>query len=443
VVACAALVAYALLPWEWSFVDDDGSISRLTGAQATYGWLPGIAQATYESMRFDLSWGLFRPAYWVYTATFYALPVGVAHALRLAMLAVAVAGPVAIVARRTVARRTATRRRLAMSSLTGLALLADPSLYLGLWYPSLQELSALSCVGLGLLVPRRVAVRVVLFAFAAWFKAPFVWLLLAYGIALWLRRESRRSALLALGLAAVTLTGIALFAHGGFYEGSMHLTTRQLRTNLDLVSGLIGPALITVVGGVLALGTRTRTPSALSIAMLTGGLAYLANLLPWGLGIGSYYAAPWVYLLTTGTVLLLCDGPTPSRTLMAGTLSACVAWVVLTDLPMLHQGLGTASNVNELRDCVMRLPDRSAIGYNRVEGWIRLQQIVLRHKPGWHGHIYLVVAGATGAANNGQQLDYYIEQHGYPRGADNLRSGPVVCGTSQSTVYQVVAGSGR
>src|SRR5690348_13682189 len=94
------LAVTAALPWEWSFIDDGALLTALHAQQQAHGALLGIPADIYQMYRVDLTWGLFRPSYWVYAGTFYLLPVGLAHAVRLAMVVAALGGPLALIGRR-------------------------------------------------------------------------------------------------------------------------------------------------------------------------------------------------------------------------------------------------------------------------------------------------------------------------------------------------------
>src|SRR2546430_16862027 len=76
-LACGlgALVGYATLPWEWSFIDDTGALAILHGQQDAHGTLGGILGAAHVWYRLDLDWGLFRPAWWLYGGGVFA-PAG-------------------------------------------------------------------------------------------------------------------------------------------------------------------------------------------------------------------------------------------------------------------------------------------------------------------------------------------------------------------------------
>src|SRR5256885_1375190 len=232
------LIGYGALPWGRSFIDDPGALAILHGQQGAHGTLGGILAASHVWYRVDLDWGLFRPGWWLYAGTFYLLPAGAAHAVRLLMLGVAVAGPLALALR--------VRPVLVWA---GAVVAANVSLYRGLWYVSLQELSGLCFVGLGLLARRRQWLRIAAFLCAAWFKAPFAWLLVGYGALLLFLGAAgavaaaagpRGRALLARGLAGAGLAvavAVALLAvlAGGRYVYRNAATTTGLR---DCLLGL-------------------------------------------------------------------------------------------------------------------------------------------------------------------------------------------------------------
>src|SRR5690349_7769957 len=87
----AVLVGVAALPWEWSFIDDTGAVATLHAQQDLHGTVGGVFGTAAVYYRLDVTWGLFRPAWWLYSGMFYLLPAGAAHAVRLLMLAVGIA----------------------------------------------------------------------------------------------------------------------------------------------------------------------------------------------------------------------------------------------------------------------------------------------------------------------------------------------------------------
>jgi hypothetical protein len=427
------LVLAALPRWEWSFIDDGALLNALHTQQRLHGTFGGIPADIYQMYRNDVSWGLFRPAYWVYCATFYLLPVGVAHALRIAMLLAALAGPLLVIW-----RTFAGRVRLAMATWAAAVLLSDSSLYMGVWYPSLQELSGLGFVGLGL-VTRRPWLRALCWLVAAWFKAPFAWLLLAYGLLLLWRRSTRAVGATAAALAAGTVVAAVAFSHDGRYTSAMAFGSAAIERNVGLACGLLGGSLVAVVAGLLALRPRldlSRDPTP--AALLLGAAGYLANLLIWH--TDSYYASPYVYLFGAGVLLAVRELPPVSTRRMVAALATPVFVAGYFGLSAAHAGQTNIRTVIGLRDCVLRLPDGAAVGYNRQEAWIRLDYIVRQHRPKWTGRMVLVRPNQTGGVSRSGRvahLDYFIDQPGYYAAAPSLVSGPVVCRTPGATVYQV------
>jgi hypothetical protein len=418
----AALAGVAALPWEWSFIDDTGALEILHGQQDLYGTVRGIPHAAIGWYQLDLDWGLFRPAWWLYGAAFYVLPPGPAHAARVLMLALAVAGPLVLVAR-------AGRAALVWA---GAALAADVSLYRGLWYPSLQELSGLCFVGLGLLARRRQGPRILCFLLAAWFKTPFAWLLLAYGALLLARRGTRWWGAVCVALGAGTVVAAVDFARTGSYTAGLAFDTGHLLDNARTAAGQLAPLAVVLVAGALALRVRPRWPAdPTGPALVLGGLGYLANLLPWYTGV--HYASPYLYLIGAGAVLTLAPTARPApRWWTAVGLAAAVAVGLVAVFAGGRYIYRNAATTTGLRDCVLGLPDGSVVGYNRPEAWNRLNAIVRYHRPQARTRAALVPNGATVA-----DLDYYIWEPEYGPGSPALRTGPVVCRTPLATVFRI------
>jgi hypothetical protein len=95
----AVVLVWMAVPWAWSTVDDPGHVLALRSYVEELGPLEGTWTRFREMLDIDLEWGLFRPFYWLYAATFYWLPSSLAHGLRLLMLVVAVVGPAVYFAR--------------------------------------------------------------------------------------------------------------------------------------------------------------------------------------------------------------------------------------------------------------------------------------------------------------------------------------------------------
>jgi len=447
----AIVVASGFLPWEWSFIDDGGLIARLRADRAGAGQLHGVWNFIEQSWRFDLSWGLFRPLFWVFSSLFYLLPAGAAHAVRVAMLLVVVVGAMVVAGRRFTGRDS-----FAMGLWAGAAVAVDASLYTGLYYPSLQELSGLCLVALGLLARRRPVLRLLAFLGAAWFKAPFAWLLVAYGLLLLRHRRTRRLGAAYTALGVGTLAVLAAVARTGVYaQSSLSFTGHTVLTNVNTAVSVAGWVSLLLIVGVVLLRPRfdlelrpAATDSAdgatapgdpIALALLFGGLGYLVNLLFWH--TGGYYASGYLYLLTVGVLLgVRSVGPLRPLRLLAALLVP-----VLLAMPVLRAAGQDVWRHNEavagLSNCLLSLPGAPTVGYNRHEAWERLDFIVREHRPDWGGRVLLVEDGATASTRVTPavtRFDYYIRDTGYGPGTPALMTGPIVCTAPNEVVYQVL-----
>ncbi|NJC70106.1 hypothetical protein HC031_10345 [Planosporangium thailandense] len=429
------LAAIARLPWEWSFIDDSALLDVVNPQVRAHGPVGGFVTAAYEMYRIDLTWGLFRPAYWLYVAGFYQLPVGVAHAIRVAMLVTVFVGAVS-----AVVDRASGQRRAVLTAWTLLAVAANGALFMGIWYPSLQELSALCFVGLGLVARRRPWLLFACWLVAAWFKSPFAWLLLAHGLLLCRRRSERVVGVVMTVSAVATLGGAAVLARTGQYTtAGTQLSLKVMHAHADTALGLLGAPALVVLAGALVFGSRLdRGRDPLAWSLLAGGAGYLVNLLPWR--TDAHYASPYLFLVTVGALVALrdVDGLAPRRALAGLVVPLLLSGAVVSDTAL--NGWSTLTNVTGLRDCVRGLPARSVVGFNRAEAWARLDAIVRAHDPGWTGRVVLVPDGQTAGqvgAERVDRIDYYIHQASYGPGTPALMAGAVVCRTRQSTVYRV------
>jgi hypothetical protein len=385
------------------------------------------------------------------------------------MLLVVVAGAMVVAG-----RRFTGRDRLAMGLWAGAAVAVDSSLYAGLYYPSLQELSGLCLVALGLLARRRPVLRLLAFLAAAWFKAPFAWLLVAYGLLLLRHRQTRRLGAAYTALGAGTLVILAWVARTGVYaQSSLSFTGHTVLTNLNAAVSAAGWVSLLLVVGVVLLRPRfdldlrpattpagaptTSAPTAgatamsastmgdpatgdpIALALVFGGLGYLLNLIFWH--TGGYYASGYLYLLTVG-VLLGVRSVGPLRPLR---LLAALAVPALLALPVVRAAGQEVWRHNEavagLSNCLLSLPGAPTVGYNRHEAWERLDFIVREHRPDWGGRVLLVEDGATVSTRVSPavtRFDYYIRDTGYGPGTPALMTGPVVCTAPNEVVYQVL-----
>ena len=279
---------YISLPWEWSNIDDPGFVLSLESETTRNGSL-GYFTHIWYMVDVDVTWGLFRPSYWLYPSFVYWLPIGVAHLIRLGFLLLAIIGPV-----------VAFRRRGAdlPTLIVGVTLIIISGRYLfeGLFFVSIQELSGAAFVGVGLMV-KSSGGRIAAWVIAAWFKSPFSWLLVAEAVALWTEGK-RRQAVISGSLGVGTLAIAYFFARSGSYTsgysldyGAVWRAWNNIPRLLELGTAL---TLVALIWWLIITSTRLRI-DRMSAVLGFGWLGYTAHLLPWG--VTGNYAAALNYLL--------------------------------------------------------------------------------------------------------------------------------------------------
>ncbi len=418
------IIAWLLIDWEWSTVDDPGQVILLGREIQANGWWGGMTERAGQLMRGDIGGGIFRPAAWVYPVLVYQLPVEWAHVVRLVMVLVAIAGPVAFY------------RRLGSSpQFTVFALIvmigASSTLYEGLFLISIQELGGAAFIGLGLLLPWRNA-RIAMWLLAALFKPPFAWFLVAYGLYLWIdkrRPQAIVSAVLGIGMLAVS----TLIATSSEVTESYPLD--PLNPALwNQVAKLIEPMNALLLVSVLwwAVVTRARLQVSKETALFGfAWLAYTAQMLPWG--ISAYYMGPISYAF--GLLLLsLLNRDTAigrARLLVGYTLPVLLsAWLVRVPLAW---GFTMNSVVNETIDCLAPHPGTKTLMLGDLlyvtsspEGPIQIEGRLQREFPGWDGMIR-----HTSNVDAFSDPDFLLAIRGtspsaMPEGAEIVCSGPTV-----------------
>ena len=320
---------YISLPWEWSDIDDPGFVLSLENETAKHG-IFGYLTHVWHMVQVDLNWGLFRPSYWLYPSVVYGFPIGIAHLIRLALLLLALIGPI-IAFRRRGANTTTLVMGLCMIIISG------RHLFDGLFLVSIQELSGAAFVGLGLML-RTGTSRLASWTIAAWFKSPFSWLLIGESVVLW-REGQRRQALLAGGLGIGTLSFSYVFASSGSYTTRYTLdygAAWRAWTNVPKLLEL-GTAfmLVALVWWLITTSTQLRM-DRMSAVLAVGWLGYTAQLLPWA--VTGYYAGALNYLLPIFLFSLLTSN------------GSMVAWrrLVALGLPLLLAALTLTWIVRDL-----------------------------------------------------------------------------------------------
>lgn len=379
------VILWARINWAWSPVDDAGHVLALRNLQEQHGFLSGIAAYAVELVRVDITWGLFRPSYWAYPTVFYLLSPTGAHVVRLLLILLAVAGPLV-----HFYRQGARGPRLAMVAL--LLLAAASSLYIGLFLVSLQELSGLAAIGVGLLIPNRWG-RLVAWIVAAWFKSPFAWLLIGQAVADW-RRGDRRLAAANLVMGAGTLVVAVVAARGGSYTARYVLDPVGIWSNAQrLIEPMNALLLVSVIWWIAVTQGRLRRNTD-TLVFGVGWAGYTAQLLPWG--VTAYYMGPISFLFGMLLSSMLTDPDCRSRSQSAVALlvpTLVAAFLVTT--PLL-QGLRINAAMAGVRDCLADRPGTHALLQGSVlyvttseEGPIRMVQELQLQDSTWSGSITL------------------------------------------------------
>ena len=432
-VCVVVLVLWMLLPWEWSTIDDAGFATNVPDKFAEHGIMGGIASQTSGMFQSDIGWGLFRPSYWVFPAFFYWLPIGVAHSIRLLMVFAAIAGPLVYLR-----RRGATRPTLIAAAV--LLISGCSALYVGLTFLSLQELSGAAFVGLGLAF-RRSLPRLLIWTIAAWFKAPFAWLLIGYAIPLW-RRGERRMALLSFSVGLGTLAIAAYMARNGEYTNRFYRSTAGLINDALLGNGprLFELPTILIITSFAWWWIVSRSPlrkDAEALGFAVALIGYSLNLLPWS--TSGYYMGPVLFLLALFLSSLLGEPRAmPSWRLIIALLIPIIVAIKLVS-GAISQGVEANTAITGTRDCLLRLGEApqalmsgSTYYVATLEGADRLGQIMNLRVPGWGGSVQYIEPGQPIPK---PAPDYYV-WIGSPAVAPDAPS-KVICQSGPATVYRL------
>ena len=390
-IAGLVFVALALvwlqIDWAWSPVDDAGHVLGLNALMDESGPLLGMARYAIEMFEIDLDWGLFRPSYWLYPSFFYLLPTGPAHVVRLLMALVAIIGPLVHFYRQGI-------RGAKLVFIALLLLTAGSALYIGLVLVSLQELSGMAFVGLGLLVRNR-WFRWVSWTIAAWFKAPFAWLLVGQAIVDW-RRGDRKLALANGGVGVGTLAVAVVMSRTGSYTSTYTIDPYMIWFNAqNLLEPINVVVLIIVVWWLIALQGRITWTSDTTVFAI-GWVGYTAQLLPWS--VTAYYMGPISFLfgLTLASMLRLPGTTvTPFKALIGWSVPAVLGTIVVTDALLLGFRINNA--MFTFQSCIQG--ERSASAFlsgdlvyvtSSEEAPIRLKQNLTLLDPTWSGTVNLL-----------------------------------------------------
>jgi len=367
VIAFLAVWTFAI-DWEWSTIGDDvawvNKYREATSSGEPAYWLAYLWQLIASD---TTGWGLFRPAYHLYGLVVYPLGADIAHGLRLLMFLTVLAAPIVVAFREL---KRSSLKWLAAAWLLALSFSAYSMVY-GTYLVSLQELTGMFFVALGLLSHGR-AGRAVFWLLAAWTKAPFIWLYLAFGTRLLFARKR----LLAIVVLSVSLISLLVMSWssltGGYTQGRLNISPWHIWMNVQSL-GSYGAAffIVTIVG--LLLFARNLSASPESLVMVSGATLYAINLLPWNT-IG-YYNAPVWYLLICGFALMFKKSPNyeanKTQATIAGTIiGVCLTGAISLTLETVRTDvIGKNTMVVQARDWVLQeLPrDKNFILYELTE----------------------------------------------------------------------------
>jgi len=388
------LVGWAAKPWQWSLVDDPDYRLNLLRAQQEHGWLSGILERIDAAYDFDRSGGQFRPLLWVYSATFYLLGPGLAHALRLLLLLLAV-GSVGLAVRQRLVGAIGPVPMWTITVWAISAVLSVRGLFDGLSFLSIMELPTVTLAAAAA-VDRSAARKVLWLTLASLSKTPVVGGLFALAVVLY-RCKRRGLAMTALGAGGVIVLWARDFALGGSYTAEYELTLEHATSALvGLGRQLALPTLVLACALLWARTWRPRFDSD-ALVLVSAGLGYVVLLLPWGSSSGYNLAAP-AFLLVTGTALGITTTLRATWTTKTSTddyqpasrattalrhrfplvVALLVAGVVTTI--GVKAALDRDTTIRGVVDWASTLPEGDVVATNGIESAVRYGQLLaLRH----------------------------------------------------------------
>lgn len=386
--ALCLLILWITTAWEWSTIDDAGYAVRSLSNNGEFGIVGGVFHTLIDELHGAGDSGLFKPSQWVYDSTVYLATPSLVASLRLTMLFLATMGPVYYCARKGI-------RGTALGFTMLVMLIGSSGLIVGVSFMSLQELSGAAFIGLGLAINRR-GVRIACWLIAAWFKAPFAWLLIGYSIPLW-RAGRKKWAVLAALLGIGTIATAGVLGRNGSYTARFYRTTTGLIIDAVTNNGplLLSTAVILLVASAAYWFLVTWTPIRLtweSIAFLVGLFGYAVNLLPWT--ISGYYGGAVLYLLALVILSLVTNEGTDrsARKLLALSIPTLVAFTLVVtairDVRVYTHSISTA------RNCLLQLPNNATVSLDgnltyvaTPEGAVRFGELLSLAETDWEGSI--------------------------------------------------------
>jgi len=382
------LAIWALVPWQWSSVDDPGQALAMRELIAANGFVGAIVERVGQLALGDYEGGVFRPLAWIYPPLLYWMPVVPAHVVRLIMVMLIIIGPLVYFR-----RSGATPARLMVTLF--ILLIAAASLYQGLILLSVQEVGGMALISLGLLF-RRSTPRLIAWILAAWFKGPFVWILFGYAFVLW--RAGRKKLALTSGVV-----GLFTLAINVWWSTSGTYTSRYQVNPLDpelwnsasrLLEPFNGAILLAVLWWIVVTQTGPRIRHDFPI-FAAAAVGYYVQMIPWG--FTAYYMGPISFLMGLLLASLLSDPPGGLRLWRILTALAVplllAAWILKGSITWVFQ---TNEILRQASQCLAEYPESSTrvVGdwlylTSSDEGPFRLGQNIQLLHPEWTGEIFL------------------------------------------------------
>lgn len=417
-------------PWSWAPVDDPGFVLNMRSLVEQHGALAPLVNSV-DMMKSDFSWGLFRPAYWLYPGFMYLLPSGLAHGIRLFMLLTIIGLCIIYFHRRGV-----SGARLWM--IVVLLIAAASQLITGLFIVSLQELSGMLFISLGL-VCRKQPMRILFWLIAAWFKGPFAWFLIGNAVVQW-RRGERKSALASGAIGVISLGISAAFARHGSYTSSYQINVFDPQLWINASRAFQEANFLVILAfawWLLVTQSQPKWDRDLPIFAI-GWLGYFAQLSPWG--FTAYYMGP----ITFSLGLLLCSflvaqSQVSRKMAVIGiTIPLLIAiWLVKDQLSF---GLRIDSIMSSATECLSEIPSSRTALFGSVtyvtsspEGAVRLEQLAQLENSNWQGSVLSAQDSATELLNTDTTHALIVDGSELPVG----RGGTETCRVGDVVLYKL------
>jgi hypothetical protein len=356
VIALLAVWTFAI-EWEWSFIGDDVRLVQATRSSLGSGGVIQLAKDSWQYLNNDLS-SFFRPVSSLYPQALYLLPPHLARGVRLLLI---------LVSFWAVLRITLTTARPIWGNPFSLwvlsLLLANTSLYYGLWAPSLQELTGIFFLSLFLLA-KNVYLKALLLILASLTKEPFIWLPLIYSFFLF-RAAKERTFAIALGAFSALLITLMIFftTQGSYVQGNLQLFNPwhwQVNLNALMTAGSLF-SIILIVG--LLLFRQNIKLNSESLLLGVFAVSYACSLILYS--ANGYFPAPVFFMITASVAFMLTLGDASKKSTLPhmGLVLVCLFVSTIWAFEFIKsEVLDKNQMVVELRDWIINVvPEQATV----------------------------------------------------------------------------------